>query len=154
MPFQVIGDEATVLNVTLRRLAVSISSPSSSPAHVSLVEDNSMTTLPASPTDSSGDGNRSTQHPNSIDPNPSMPTSTETTNVIRPTDPRSNLIDENDDDDNDVDVDEERMPPAYQVTSRAASSSHAFGGGMTRMHLSLSLTTCTFVICRLILTWH
>lgn len=176
MAFDVIGDEATELNVTLRRLAVSVSSPSRS--QVPLVSGSStvegtltssmMTTLASlSPTDdenSSGvDANRSTQHPsNSIDPNPSMLPSTSTmTTSTQPTSVQlttpaatfvNGIVDEEDDDDDGDDGDEEEMPPAYEVISSTASSHARFGGGMT-MHSSLSLTTCTFVVSRLMLTY-
>lgn len=84
-PFDVMGDEATVLNVTLRRLAVSLSSTSSSPTLVPLgtVEDALITgsTTVSIPTDDdfSGDGNHNTQHPNGVNPNNSITTITSVT---------------------------------------------------------------------------
>ena len=138
-PFEVMGDEATVLNVTLRRLAVSLSSTSSSPTLVPLgtVEDALITgsTTVSIPTDDdfSGDGNHNTQHPNGVNPNNSITTITSvtmatlileaatsnnetTSNDLPPTNPNAAVtgsasnIGSNEEDDDEDDGDEDNAP--------------------------------------------
>ena len=168
-PFDVMGDEATVLNVTLRRLAVSLSSTSSSPTLLptGTVEDASGSTnmtSPSDPDDSSGDGN--TQDPNGINPNNSMTTpvtmttlgavtpNNETTPNDLPTNPDvtaandgSNEDDKDEGDGVDVPSDNEGVPdPWADPVKSAVSIPVAFGGGIT-MRLCLTLITACTIFC-------
>lgn len=153
LPFQVIGDEATILNVTMRRLAVSFASPSSIGSiavSVSETVADNLTRMTMSSLsdvdDSSGDGNHSTQHPIHIDSNNLTTWMTSTTDS-------TSLLDQTivDDDDEGVEDDEDDFPSPFNtalqpktdaVISRASSP---LGLGFTT-HSTFLLTTCTIVL--------
>lgn len=178
--FEVMGDEATVLNVTLRRLAVSLSSTTSSPTLPPLtsvtgtVEEvinmDSTNTTESSFDESSGDGNHNTQHPNGVDPNKtstSTPTISATSNETitndLPTNPitTANGANDDDEDDDEDDGDEDNMPSLYNmsreprmdaVKSTASSFVATALGGKDAMRLRLiSTLACTFILSKLLL---
>lgn len=177
--FEVMGDEATVLNVTLRRLAVSLSSTTSSPtlpptSVTGTVEEvinmDSTNTTESSFDESSGDGNHNTQHPNGVDPNKtstSTPTISATSNETitndLPTNPitAANGANDDDEDDDEDDGDEDNMPSLYNmsreprmdaVKSTASSFVATALGGKDAMRLRLiSTLACTFILSKLLL---
>ena len=161
IPFQVMGDEATSLNITLRRLAVSLSSPSSSFLSVSvssLVEDPTLSMTPPTnssfPDESSGDGIQSTLHPLSIesDYNSTLMTTVETTKI-----PSSIYPSRSNHDDIDDDGDDEECSPLCNKTALprmdavVSGATWTFGGGSPKMPSSIWLISCTFVCLTLTL---
>lgn len=146
------GDDATILNVTLRRLAVSLSSPSSllsvAVSVSSTVEDTSMTTLSGlswkNTDESSGDGS-TTQYPIQVDPtNPITSTTWMTIDEL------VTQVYFTDDQNDSQSPDNPDVQPKMDAVVSKSSSLLKLGEGFP-LHLSLWLTTCTIIISRLTL---
>ena len=162
------GDEATVLNVTMRRLAVSLSSPSnpSSVSVLGLVEDvlmDSMLTTQSSvfPSDlSAGDGNHSTPDPNnSVDPDSSADDIGMTLVTTISQENSVNVApDDNDDDPSDDLSDEYSGGVALEsrlsgLRSSAPARLVAYGP-YSLTHSNFTLMTCTLALLLLTLNHY
>lgn len=149
VPFQVMGDEATILNVTLRRLAVSLSSPPSLVSVSSWLVEDPVTTSMTLPTDSSftnassGDGYPSTLHPTSTEYDYTNATMTTVQLMVRDESigNNSSARDDPDDDEDSLPLDSIHSQPVIS----GATWTFAGGGGCATTPLSLMLTSCTFV---------